>query len=85
MWDKFILNTSKQTAKISKTGFAKIGHCSFQAPMGCVSSKKTGCGFFHQSHPHALQYKMFRSFFYKKCMAPGILEKHQTCHQNVIL
>ena len=62
--------TSEQTAKISKTGFAKIGHTAVSKPQWFgFSSKKTGCdkfeswekkfshpclGFFHQNHPHGL-------------------------------
>ena len=37
-------DTKEQTTTISKTGFAKNwAHCSFQAPMGWVSNKKTDC------------------------------------------
>ena len=32
VWDKFILGTSEQTAKILKTGFAKIGHTTTSKP-----------------------------------------------------
>ena len=40
--NKFILETSEKTAKISETGFAKsLAYCSFQAPMGWVFTYKS--------------------------------------------
>ena len=39
-----MLGTSEQTAKISKTGFAIIGHTAVSKPHWVgLSSKKTGC------------------------------------------
>ena len=39
-----MLGTSEQTAKISKTGFAKIGHTAVSKPHGLgFQVKKTGC------------------------------------------
>ena len=39
-----MLGTSEQAAKISKTGFAKIGHTAVSKPQWVgFSSKKTGC------------------------------------------
>ena len=62
-----MLGVSEQTAKISKTGFAKIWHITVSKVQWVwFSSKKTGCdkfeswkkifsrpcyGFFHQNHP----------------------------------
>ena len=44
MWDKVILGNSVQTAKISKTGFAKIGHTAVSKPQWVgFSSTKTDC------------------------------------------
>ena len=41
VWDKFILGTSEQTTKKSKTSFAKIGlKCSFQVAIGWVFKYK---------------------------------------------
>ena len=41
-WDKFIFGTSEQTAKISKTGFAKIGQTAISKPQWVgFSSTKT--------------------------------------------
>ena len=39
-----MLGTSEQTAKVSKTGFTKIGHTAVSKPQWIeFSSKKTGC------------------------------------------
>ena len=39
-----MLDTSEQTAKISETGFAKIGHTAVSKPQfGGFLNKKTGC------------------------------------------
>ena len=39
-----MLGTSEQTVKISKTGFAKVGHTAVSKPQWVgFSSKKTGC------------------------------------------
>ena len=39
-----MLGTSEQAAKISKTGFAKIGHTAVSKPQWVgFSNKKTGC------------------------------------------
>ena len=43
-FDFFALGTSKQTAKISKTGFEKIGHDALSKPQWVgFSSEKTDC------------------------------------------
>ena len=39
-FDFFALGTSKQTAKISKTGFAKIGHDAVSEPQWVAFSSK---------------------------------------------
>ena len=67
-YDTFILSISEQTAKISKTGFTKIGHTQFPSPNGLgfqvqkliVTNLKVGkkifpypyLGIFHQNHPY---------------------------------
>ena len=39
-----MLGTSEQTAKVSKTGFTKIGHTAVSKPQWIgFSNKKTGC------------------------------------------
>ena len=41
---KVVVGTCEQTAKISKTGFAKIGHTAVSKPQWVgFSSKKTDC------------------------------------------
>ena len=41
---QIMLGTSEQTAKISKTGFAKIGHTAVSKPQWVgFSSKEVGC------------------------------------------
>ena len=64
VWDKFILGTTEQTTKISKTSLTKIGHTAvpiglgFQVEKLIVTNLKVGkkmfpCScldFFHQNH-----------------------------------
>ena len=76
-----MLGTNEQTAKISKTGFAKIGHIAVSKPQWVgFSSKKTGCDKFeslkknffiplpHQSYPYMinLDFRVPNDCFLKK-------------------